>query len=341
MTPDNIYSEDTQYNPEYSNNMDSATPPPVPQDAQAKAEAAPAAPEKKKGAGNTVAKVAVGAGTGVVVGALAATLMSMGRGDGPTEEEKDGGENTTKSGAEAYTDGQVEVAHNVNDSMSFSEAFAAARQEVGPGGCFEWHGQVYGTYTGNEWNSMSAEEKQAYENHFNWNKFHSTGAQQQEQHHQEQQHSQEAEVVEHHSEQNVQEVGKEELAVENVEQDDVDVIGKQEVAMTEDVGDDPNIEILGVMHSNETDAYYGSMMVDNQEVVLIDVDSDMKFDYLAADTNHNQILDEGEVENIQDQNITVGDLMKAGGITEVVEMHPEADDILDAGDLGGDDMASI
>ena len=52
---------------------------------------------------------------------------------------------------------------NVSDSMSFSEAFAAARAEVGPGGSFTWHGQVYGTYYEAEWNSMSAAEQRDFQ----------------------------------------------------------------------------------------------------------------------------------------------------------------------------------
>lgn len=35
---------------------------------------------------------------------------------------------------------------SVNDEMSFSEAFANAREELGPGGVFEWNGQTYGTF---------------------------------------------------------------------------------------------------------------------------------------------------------------------------------------------------
>lgn len=54
------------------------------------------------------------------------------------------------------------VAHGVNDNMSFNEAFAAARHEVGPGGLFEWHGQVYGTYYGNEWDAMSEADRDQY-----------------------------------------------------------------------------------------------------------------------------------------------------------------------------------
>ena len=54
------------------------------------------------------------------------------------------------------------VASEVNDSLSFSEAFAAARQETGPGGLFVWHGNTYGTYYKNEWDAMSQEEQDQY-----------------------------------------------------------------------------------------------------------------------------------------------------------------------------------
>ena len=56
----------------------------------------------------------------------------------------------------------MEVASGVDDSMSFNQAFAAARHEVGPGGLFEWHGNTYGTYYANEWNAMSADDKAQY-----------------------------------------------------------------------------------------------------------------------------------------------------------------------------------
>ncbi|MDO4319259.1 MAG: hypothetical protein Q4C34_01670 [Bacteroidales bacterium] len=67
-----------------------------------------------------------------------------------------------------WTDGQVPVAHGVNDSMSFGQAFAAARAEVGAGGVFEWRGGVYGTFNAQEWNSMSAAERAEWSSHFNW-----------------------------------------------------------------------------------------------------------------------------------------------------------------------------
>ena len=53
--------------------------------------------------------------------------------------------------------GDMRVAH-VSDSMTFNDAFASARAQVGPGGIFEWRGGIYGTYTADEWNAMSDEE---------------------------------------------------------------------------------------------------------------------------------------------------------------------------------------
>lgn len=64
--------------------------------------------------------------------------------------------------SEHYIGHDLEVADNVDDSMSFNEAFAAARHDVGAGGIFVWRGHSYGTYYESEWNAMSAEEKNQY-----------------------------------------------------------------------------------------------------------------------------------------------------------------------------------
>lgn len=54
------------------------------------------------------------------------------------------------------------VAQNVTEDMSFSDAFAIARAEVGPGGVFQWHNKWYGTYTKAEWDSMDADDIAQY-----------------------------------------------------------------------------------------------------------------------------------------------------------------------------------
>ena len=68
------------------------------------------------------------------------------------------------------TDEGVRVAQ-VNDNVSFGEAFADARAQVGPGGIFEWHGRVYGTYYEEEWNNMSAEERAQYQSKIDYNEI--------------------------------------------------------------------------------------------------------------------------------------------------------------------------
>ena len=60
--------------------------------------------------------------------------------------------------ADSATEATLPVAQMHND-LSFGEAFAAARAEVGPGGVFIWHGGIYNTYTANEWDAMTSEQK--------------------------------------------------------------------------------------------------------------------------------------------------------------------------------------
>lgn len=47
----------------------------------------------------------------------------------------------------------------LHNELSFGEAFAQARAEVGPGGVFIWHGGIYNTYTVEEWNAMTPQQK--------------------------------------------------------------------------------------------------------------------------------------------------------------------------------------
>mgnify|MGYP002517574108 CR=1 FL=1 len=59
----------------------------------------------------------------------------------------------------------ISLASVVSDDMSFTEAFAAARSEVGANGVFEWRGGVYGTYYSEEWSELSDEFKSEFQNH--------------------------------------------------------------------------------------------------------------------------------------------------------------------------------
>lgn len=87
------------------------------------------------------------------VSAAGVVFTSMASGDNP--------EPTTQAAHTAVPAGNVKVAE-VSDDMSFDEAFASARKQVGAGGVFEWRGKLYGTYYKNEWDAMSQADKDQY-----------------------------------------------------------------------------------------------------------------------------------------------------------------------------------
>lgn len=59
-----------------------------------------------------------------------------------------------------YTD--APFAESVTNDMSFNEAFATARREVGAGGFFEWRGNTYNTYYKEEWDALSSSEQDQF-----------------------------------------------------------------------------------------------------------------------------------------------------------------------------------
>ena len=232
-------------------------------------------------------KVAVGAGSGILLGSVA-TLLSASAPLGHAE-----GENAEEEGSETHpewTDGEVPVASSVSDDMSFSEAFTAARTEVGSGGVFEWHGNIYSTFTEDEWNGMTAEQRDEYGSHFSWHSDNS---------------STETASSTHSSTSSHSEHATDEVEVSEVTQ----ASHTEEVAV---VDVDPEVEVLGVVHDEESGANIAGLAVDGQEVVLIDVNGDETFDVMGADVNGDQQLSQNEIVDISGQNLTVNDL---GGIS--------------------------
>ena len=232
-------------------------------------------------------KVAVGAGSGIFLGS-AATLLSASAPLGHAE-----GENAEEEGSETHpewTDGEVSVASSVSDDMSFSEAFTAARTEVGSGGVFEWHGNIYSTFTEDEWNGMTAEQIDEYGSHFSWHSDNS---------------STETASSTHSSTSSHSAHATDEVEVSEVTQ----ASHTEEIAV---VDVDPEVEVLGVVHDEESGANIAGLAVDGQEVVLIDVNGDETFDVMGADVNGDQQLSQDEIVDISGQNLTVNDL---GGIS--------------------------
>lgn len=171
-------------------------------------------------------------------------------------------------------DPPVEIleAHSVNDDMSFSEAFATARAEVGPGGAFVWHGQVYGTYRADdpEWIGMSSEERM--------------------------EHSQEILSQVHPTPYTP--TGDEPEIVEVPEPDDdsghIHIYG-----IEQGINEDGELVTLG----------YGA--VDGHLAALADTDGDALVDTYIVDENDNEMVDPGESHDVSGAGISVLDMTLA------------------------------
>ena len=265
---------------------------------------------KKHGTVAGITGAVLGASGAVIIGKIADEIQAH---DQPLVEENieisDNNGQGTVEGAEvtynspSWAEGDIQVAERVEEIMSFSQAFAAARAEVGPGGAFEWHGNVYGTYTADEWNNMTPAEKAEFNGHFNWNNV---------------------ESVSHGGDTGSTTYGNENLEVVSV----VDSPFATETVTTIEIVDadpQPEIEVLGVVHDPETGANIGGITVDGQEVFLVDVNGDLEFDIVASDLNNNGQLDEGEAYDIHGGGLTVDHL---GGFTDPNDAIQASDDYL-------------
>jgi hypothetical protein len=113
--------------------------------------------------GGKAGTAAMGAAGGFVVSSMA----GPGADTDADENTGAGSESGTMTGsatasAADFDGSTIPVADGVTDDMSFNEAFAAAREETGPGGYFHYHGGWYGTYYKNEWEQFSPEYREAY-----------------------------------------------------------------------------------------------------------------------------------------------------------------------------------
>ena len=199
------------------------------------------------------------------------------------------------------SDSQLASTESAYDDMSFREAFEAARAELGAGGVFRWHGNIYNTYTADEWNAKTEEEQDAFAEEVGAE----IGADEIDT-------SDFAEEVD--AEVTADEVESSDLAqteevkVETEEETDDDV----RVALDDDKNDvaasaaseqtiesdDDDVRVLGfgeVTLENGQNVTVQELDINGQRVAVIDVDQDGEADFAMTDLNQNQQMDEGEV----------------------------------------------
>ena len=195
-------------------------------------------------------QVSISGVTGILMGAGAMKAMqSMAAGESENNAEQ----------ATAKADTQY-------DNMSFREAFDAARAELGAGGVFRWHGNIYNTYTADEWNAKTAKEQDDFAEQVG------------------------AEISAEDVDTDVSIVSN-----NNVNTNE-SAVSEQAAETTENADDD--VRVLGygdVTLDNGRTVTVEELEVNGQRVAVIDVDQDGEADLAMTDLNNNQQMDEGEV----------------------------------------------
>lgn len=270
-------------------------------------------------------KVTISGITGMVLGAGATYVYTRG------SEEKDdaGAEQTEETGTEetvastetestvaethndlsSLVDEEVPFATTVSEDMPFSQAFATAKAELGPGGVFQWHGNIYSTYTAEEWDNMNSSEKAEFNDHFAWN------------------HGSDSAV-----EENVQQPTVEDNPINRPDMANDDSDHGEPTMPNDGV---PEVEVLGVVYDYGSGTNIAGLTMDGQNVALVDIDGDGIFDIAASDLDHNGELSEDEIVDLsQGEDISVIDLLpdaQGGGADYTAGETP--DDPIDDGDI--------
>ena len=260
--------------------------------------------------GNTWKRVTMAGVTGILLGtgsAFGANALGRGAEEPEPEEDPNG----------------LKVAE-VSDDSSFGAAYAAAREQVGPGGVFHWRGGIYSTYSEDEWNDMSTEEKNQFAQMVAPEVRAGEG---------------DADHYTAHSSSHTTTTHTATTA--NGDDDGVEVETTSDGVLAET--DDVEVQILGV-HDVEIDGQtvtVGTIVADDENVYVIDVNQDGTFDYATADLNHNGQMDANEVEDISALGLRVDNLDHSAGtgLDDGMSMASMEDDGIQAG--ADDGMFSI
>ena len=265
---------------------------------------------KKVNKNNTWKPVVIGGVSGIAFGGVATAAVAATTNH--TSEDAENGETTlTGVSGSAHVDGSVPVAQ-VSDDISFSEAFHAAHEQVGPGGVFVWHGQVYSTFTEDEWNSMTPAEQAEFGNHVHVQYDEPSHASAQPV-------AQSAHAVEVVSEPSTN-TGTHAEQVANAETQEPQVTVAQQPTNTGNVpegGEDviggvspvePEVEVLAyetISNEDGNQMDLAVVSVGGQEMGIYDVNQDGTADLMAIDANNNQQIEENEIHDISSENISM------------------------------------
>ena len=196
------------------------------------------------------------------------------------------------------TDEGIRVAQ-VDDSLSFSQAFAEARQQVGPGGVFEWHGKVYGTYYKTEWEQMSSHERAEWQAKVDYDDVRDPEAAQLYAHNSNSHTTTHTSHTETHTTHTETHTTHTEPRIASNEE------------LVDDTPVDGEIKIIGVGPIEMADGEYEAALLEDNtgdQMLIVDIDDDGKYDVALHDDNHNGQIEDQEIHDISEWDATVQDM---------------------------------
>lgn len=193
------------------------------------------------------------------------------------------------------TDEGVRIAQ-VNDEASFSQAFADARAQVGPGGAFEWRGHVYSTYYEEEWNNMSAEERANYQSKIDYETV-----------------AGEPTPSKPTSTTSIEEVSEVKPEVETAPEEttNAEPAMAANTEMVDEQSQQGGIKVLGVeavVDPQGNPMTVAAIEIDNDQALLVDVDNNGMMDVIMVDENHDGQISENEIYDASEAQIATADL---------------------------------
>lgn len=175
----------------------------------------------------------------------------------------------------------------VDDNLSFREAFDTARAELGAGGVFHWHGKIFNTYTSDEWQAMTHEDKELFAQQvkpevspadIDTNQI--------------------AEAASVDYDVQVVDDIAQNVDVQMVDDVTVAAVNVDEQQSDAPVSEDDDVRIVGygdIDLVNGNTVTVEELEINGQRVAVIDVDHDGVGDIAMSDLNHNNRPDAGEV----------------------------------------------
>lgn len=255
------------------------------------------APEKKSSKGKAVAAAAGGFVTGAVVGGATGVMASNGDLAVSNEEVDHQEENRIPEPEDVILANNEGIRFAHVEADSFEDAFAQAREQVGPGGAFEYNGKIYATYYDDEWNNMSSQERADFQSRVNdvVPAHHSTPIHQDVHVH----------VVEHH------EIVTDHIVAES------EVAHNAQLVSEEPVNNE--VRVLGVEAvQNDDGSIMNVALLENggDHALMVDVDNDGMIEVFVHDDNFDGQIQDNEVHDIADAGIHVNDLLAAQAAQE-------------------------